>query len=172
MNDETGNGSNPNDEKIKKIFLFSGSVLVCLITGFAGSIFTITGPGSWYAESLVKPVLTPPGYLFGIVWTLLYILMGISLYLLLDSGFEKREVRSAVSFFIVQLVLNFSWSALFFGLKSPVAGMLCILALWIFILLTIMKSYTVSRPAAYLLIPYIAWVTFAACLNGMIVILN
>lgn len=163
---------NPNDERMKKGFLFAGSLLLCLATGWAGSYFTRTGPGSWYAEVLIKPGLTPPGYLFGIVWTILYILMGIFLYLLLTKNLSLNEVRVAIAFFFVQLALNLSWSYLFFGLEDPVAGLLCIIALWIFILATIIASYKIDRRAAYLLVPYILWVTFATFLNWQIVVLN
>jgi len=164
--------SNPNDERIKKGFLLAGSLLICLATGWAGSYFTRTGPGSWYAEVLIKPGLTPPGYLFGIVWTILYILMGICLYLLLTKDRSLNEVRVAIVLFFVQLALNFSWSYLFFGLENPMAGLLCIIALWIFILATIVASYKIDRTAAYLLVPYILWVSFATLLNWQIVVLN
>lgn len=113
---------NPNDNTIQKTLLFTGSVLLCLFTGFAGSIFTVTGSGSWYAEELVKPAVTPPGFLFGIVWTTLYILMGVCLYLLLAKGFGLKEVRIAAALFFIQLILNFGWSFVFFGLESPSAG--------------------------------------------------
>ncbi|MBN1432774.1 MAG: tryptophan-rich sensory protein [Methanomicrobiaceae archaeon] len=163
---------NPNDDKIKKGSLLAGSVLLCLITGGLGSFFTRTGPGTWYAEELIKPELTPPGYLFGIVWTILYILMGICLFLLLTKELNLKEVRIAVAFFFVQLALNLSWSYLFFGLENPVAGLICIILLWIFILATILASYKIDRYAAYLLVPYILWVTFATFLNWQIVVLN
>ncbi|WP_048148021.1 TspO/MBR family protein [Methanolacinia paynteri] len=163
---------NPNDEKIKKGLLFTGSVLVCLATGGLGSIFTKTGQGTWYAEELIKPDLTPPGFVFGIVWTILYILMGISLYLLLARDLKLKEVRIAVSIFLIQLVLNFGWSYLFFGFENPFAGFICIILLWIFILLTIVSSYRVDKNASYLLVPYIIWVTFAAFLNLQILVLN
>ena len=163
---------NPNDEIIKKGGLLTGSVLVCLITGGLGSIFTKTGPGTWYAEELIKPDLTPPGFVFGIVWTILYILMGISLYLLLVRDLKLKEVKIAVSFFLIQLILNFGWSYLFFGLESPLAGFACIILLWIFILATILSSYKIDRNASYLLVPYIIWVTFAAFLNCQILVLN
>jgi tryptophan-rich sensory protein len=164
--------SNPNDERIKKGILLTGSVLLCLATGWAGSYFTETGPGSWYAEVLIKPGLTPPGYLFGVVWTILYILMGICLFFLLIKDLNQKEVRISIAFFFVQLALNLSWSYLFFGLEDPVAGFICIIALWIFILATIIASYNVDRKSAYLLVPYILWVTFAAFLNWQIVVLN
>ena len=164
--------SNPNDEKIKKAGLLAGSVLVCLITGGLGSIFTKTGTGTWYADELIKPDLTPPGFVFGIVWTCLYILMGISLYLLLARDLKSKEVRMAVLFFFIQLALNFSWSYLFFGLENPFAGFLCIILLWIFILLTIVSSYRADKNASYFLVPYILWVTFAAFLNWQILVLN
>ncbi len=171
MKDDKSN-QNPNDELRKKGFLFVGSILICLVIGGSGSFFTETGTGSWYAEELIKPELTPPGFLFGIVWTILYILMGICLYLLLTKDLSSKEVRIAVAFFLIQLVLNFSWSYLFFGLENPFAGLICVILLWIFILATIIASYKIDRRAAYLLVPYILWVTFATFLNWQILILN
>ena len=170
--DENSAIPNQNDERIKKAGLLTGSVLVCLITGGLGSIFTKTGPGTWYAEELIKPDLTPPGFVFGIAWTVLYILMGISLYLLLARDLKLKEVRIAVSFFFIQLTLNFGWSYLFFGLESPLAGFACIILLWVFILLTIVSSYRVNKNVSCLLVPYIIWVTFAAFLNWQILVLN
>lgn len=164
--------SNPNDEKVKTGVLLAGSVLICLFIGGLGSIFTKTGPGTWYAEELVKSELTPPGFVFGIVWTILYILMGICLFLLITKDLKLKEVRIAVSFFFIQLILNLSWSYLFFGLENPLAGFLCIITLWTFILLTIIFSYKVDKRASYLLVPYIIWVTFAAFLNWQIMVLN
>jgi translocator protein len=164
--------SNPNDEKIRTGILLAGSVLVCLFTGGLGSIFTKTGQGTWYAEELIKPELTPPGFVFGIVWTILYILMGVSLFLLVTKDLKLKEVRIAVSLFFIQLILNFSWSYLFFGLEDPLAGFVCIILLWIFILLTILFSYRIDKRASYLLVPYIIWVTFATFLNWQIMVLN
>ncbi|HRY76356.1 MAG TPA: tryptophan-rich sensory protein, partial [Methanoregulaceae archaeon] len=99
-----------------------GFVLLCNILGGLGSIVTITGPGSWYA-SLVKPSFTPPGWVFAPVWITLFTLMGIALYLVWESGRERREVKTALGIFGVQFALNILWSFLFFGMRSPLLGL-------------------------------------------------
>lgn len=147
------------------------AILICLAAGFFGSMVTITGPGSWYSQ-LVKPWFNPPGYLFGPVWTILYILMAIALYLVVKDGLEKPGVKLAAGLFAVQLVLNTLWSFAFFGLESPFLGIVDLVILWIFILATIVAFYRVRKDAAVLMVPYIAWVTFAGVLNYTIMILN
>lgn len=147
------------------------SIIICLAAGFFGSMVTITGPGSWYAQ-LVKPWFNPPGYLFGPVWTALYIIMGIALYLVIVEGMEKPGVKLGAGLFGVQLVLNVLWSYAFFGLESPLFGFIELLILWIFILATIIAFYKVKKIAALLMLPYIAWVTFAGILTYTIMILN
>ena len=147
------------------------SIIICLAAGFLGSFVTITGPGSWYAQ-LEKPWFNPPSFLFGPVWTALYILMGIALYLVLLEGLEKPLVRVGAGLFAIQLVLNAIWSYAFFGLESPFLGFVELVILWIFILATIIIFYRVKRTAAILMVPYIAWVTFAGVLTYTIMILN
>lgn len=98
--------------------------------------------------------------------------MGVCLYLIVTKDLNSKEVRIAVAFFFIQLVLNFSWSYVFFGLENPFAGLICIILLWIFILATIIASYKIDRRAAYLLLPYILWVTFTTFLNWQILALN
>jgi benzodiazapine receptor len=132
---------------------------------------TITGPGSWYA-TLQKPFFTPPGWAFAPVWITLFVLMGTALYLVWESGTGKRDVRAALRIFSVQFALNVIWSFLFFGLESPLLGFIDILLLWVMIVVTIWAFYRVSKSAAYLLIPYIAWVTVATALNGAVYFMN
>jgi tryptophan-rich sensory protein len=132
-------------------------------------VFTTSSIPTWYA-SLIKPSFNPPNWIFGPVWTTLYLLMGISLYLVWIRGAKKN--RTALIWFGSQLALNSIWSILFFGLKSPLSAFIEIIFLWITILITIIYFYKTSKPAAYLLIPYILWVSFAAVLNISIVILN
>ena len=146
-------------------------IIACLVIGFLGSFFTVTGPDSWYA-SIKKPSFNPPNWIFGPVWTLLYILMGISLFLILKQGLATPMVKTAVLIFGAQLVLNLLWSGLFFGLQSPLFAAMEIVLLWVFILLTILYFYPLSKPAAFLLVPYILWVSFATVLNFSIMILN
>ncbi len=147
------------------------SIVVCQIPGILGSIFTVNSISTWYV-SLDKPALVPPDWSFSIVWTLLYLLMGISLYIVWKRGWDQPQIKNAISLFGVQLFLNFLWSYLFFGLRSPEAGIVGIIVLWLSIAASILLFYRISRPAGILLLPYILWVTFAAYLNYSIMILN
>jgi len=147
------------------------AIIVCNLAGILGSLVTVTGEGSWYA-TIQKPPFNPPGFVFGPVWTALYILMGISLYLVWMEGTSRQEVRIALSFFALQLGLNALWSFLFFGLQSPFLGLLEIVMLWIFIVATIIAFFRIQKTSALLLIPYLAWVSFAAFLTYSIWILN
>ncbi|UUX93624.1 TspO/MBR family protein [Methanoplanus endosymbiosus] len=152
--------------------LLAGSVILCYLAGFIGSLFTETGPDSWYQTVLIKPWFTPPGIVFPVVWNILYLLMGISLYLLLSGDAADRRARILTAVFAVQLFLNALWSYLFFGLKSPVSGLICIIVLWLAILYLIVYSWNYNRKVSYLLIPYISWVTIATAINTAVVILN
>jgi tryptophan-rich sensory protein len=147
------------------------SIVICQAAGSIGSIFTAPSIPTWYA-SLVKPLWTPPNWLFAPVWITLFLLMGIALYIVWDKGLEKKETRIAVSVFGVQLVLNALWSIIFFGLQMPFYAFIEIIILWIAILVTIIKFYQISRPAAAVLLPYIIWVTIASALNYYVWILN
>jgi len=146
------------------------SILVCLGAGFLGSIFTSSSVGGWYL-TIKKPPFNPPNWVFAPVWTLLYILMGISVYLILKNKIDKK-VKIGLIFFSVQLILNVLWSIIFFGLKNPLIAFLDISLLWIFVLVTILKFWKIDKRASYLLIPYLSWITFAAVLNFSIYILN
>jgi tryptophan-rich sensory protein len=144
---------------------------ICMLFAFAGSLFT-PEPGSWYYTTLRKPSWNPPDWLFPPVWTLLFIMMGIALSLVLNHGIDKKEVRNGAALFAFQLVLNLGWSASFFGLRSPLAGLMVILLLWLAIVGTIVRFARVSNAASTLLIPYLAWVSFASYLNFTILMLN
>ncbi|MBP1908690.1 tryptophan-rich sensory protein [Methanolobus bombayensis] len=126
---------------------------------------------TWYAY-LQKPELVPPNWSFSIVWTILYLLMGFSLYLVWKKGWDVPKVKTAISIFAVQLFFNFLWSFLFFGLQFPELGLAGITVLWLLILVNIVQFYSLSKPAGILLVPYILWVSFAAYLNYAIMILN
>jgi translocator protein len=149
----------------------AAAILFCLLTGSVGSLVTITGPGSWYA-GLQKPFFVPPGWVFAPVWITLFVLLGIALYLVWESGTERREVRMALGIFGIQFTFNAIWSFLFFGLESPLLGFMDIILLWGMIVITIRTFYPVQKSAAYLLLPYIAWVTLAMVLNGAIYFMN
>ena len=147
------------------------AILICQMAGLIGSIFTASSIPTWYA-GLEKPFFSPPNWVFAPVWITLYTLMGISLYLIWERGPSKENVKSALLAFSGQLVLNSIWSIVFFGLQSPFYGLLLIVFLWFLILLTILKFYKLSKKAAYLLLPYILWVSFATILNFYIWVLN
>ncbi len=148
-----------------------GSLLLCNCAGLLGSLFTTTGPGSWYS-TLIKPAFNPPAWIFAPVWTLLYILMGISLYLVIMEGIKGRDVRIPLLVFTIQLILNILWSYAFFGLESTFFGLLVIILLWISIVATMILFYPVRKAAAWLLVPYILWVSFATLLTYTIYSLN
>ena len=147
------------------------SLLLPLSAGWIGSIFTMPAIDSWYRE-LVKPSFTPPDAVFGPVWIALYLLMGVSLYLVWREGATVPRVNFAIGIFGVQIILNTLWSVIFFGVENPGGGLFIIGFLWIAILANIFAFTRISKVAAYLLIPYLAWVSFAAVLNFEIWILN
>ncbi len=154
--------------KIIKLII---SLIICQLAGLIGSIFTSPSIGTWYA-TINKPSFTPPSWIFGPVWIFLFLLMGISLYLVWENGFKSRENKMALNLFMIQLILNTFWSIIFFGLHSPIFAFIEIILLWIVILFTMLRFYRISKTASYLLIPYIIWVTFAAFLNLSIVLIN
>ncbi len=147
------------------------SVIGCELVGVLGTPFTISAIPTWYA-TLNKPSFAPPNWIFGPVWTLLYLMMGVAFYLIWKQGWKKKKVRTAGMFFLAQLALNFFWSPVFFGLRAPLLGLIVIVAMWALIVMTMKKFYPLSRLAFYLLVPYLLWVSFATILNAAIVILN
>ena len=155
-----------NFSDMKKLIF---SIFICLFAGFIGSFFTSPTIPTWYA-TLQKPTFAPPNWVFFPVWTALFIMMGISLFLVWQK--EDKKVKTALIIFAGQLVLNALWSVAFFGFRSPLLGLMEIIILWIAILATILSFKNVSRTAAYLLIPYILWVSFAAFVNFSIWRLN
>ncbi len=161
----------PSSGWVRSPLKLLAAIVICNLAGIIGSLVTTTGEGSWYA-AIEKPPFNPPGFVFGPVWTTLYILMGISLYLIWMEGTGRREVRLALIFFSTQLVLNALWTFLFFGLQSPFLGLVEIIILWLFIVATIVAFYRINKTAAFLMVPYLAWVTFAAFLTYSIWILN
>ena len=156
--------------KIKWFELIS-AIIICNLAGFIGSFATSSSVSTWY-QTLNKPFFNPPNWVFAPVWTTLFILMGIALYLIWIKGFKKKEVKEAVSIFGIQLGFNILWSYLFFGLRNPLLAFIEIMILWLAILFMIIYFYKVNKTAAYMQIPYILWVSFAAMLNLSIVLLN
>ena len=159
------------DGKIRDILKLIISIVACQCAGLVGSMFTMSAIPTWYA-TLEKPPFTPPNWLFAPAWGTLYLLMGISAFIVWRKGLENRWVRGALIVFLIQLILNALWSVVFFGLESPLYGIVVIVALWIAILFTILKFLKISRTAGVLLLPYILWVSFAAVLNISIWVLN
>ena len=147
------------------------SLAICFAAEGLGGLFTAQSVGAWYL-TLQKPAFTPPGWLFGPVWTLLYFMMGIALYLIWKRAEAGAEGRGALMLFALQLLLNVAWSAVFFGRQSPLGGLLIIVALWLTLALTIWRFRQISPLAAGLLVPYLAWISFAAVLNFAIWRLN
>jgi translocator protein len=146
------------------------SFLLPFLAGAIGSLATYPAIPTWYA-SLIKPSWNPPNFLFGPVWTILYILMGVSFYLVISQK-KNKMVRLAIQPYYVQLILNTLWSIVFFGFKDLYLALINIAFLWIFIVLTILDFYKVKKLAAYLMIPYLLWVSFAAFLNLTVYLLN
>ena len=157
--------------KFRSLYRLAITIFISEFAGIIGSIFTFSAIPTWYS-TLVKPDINPPSWIFGPVWTTLYILMGISAFLIWEKGLDRKDTRTALWAFGIQLILNSSWSIIFFGLHNPGWAFLNIIVLWLTILLTMILFYKISRPAMYLLIPYILWVTFASYLNYSIWILN
>lgn len=147
------------------------SLLICQLAGVIGSMFTSSSVLTWY-PMLIKPAYTPSGQIIGLVWIVLFTLMGISLFIVWREGRGKPEVNFALFIFAAQLIVNVLWSAAFFGLKSPFDGMIVIAILWALILITTFRFWQINRTAALLLVPYILWVSFAAFLNYRIWRLN
>ena len=147
------------------------AVALSELAGIIGSVFTIPSISTWYA-TLVRPALNPPAWVFGPVWTVLYTLMGVAAFLVWKKGLEHRDVKIALGIFLGQLVLNTLWSIIFFGLHNPGAAFVEIIFLWLAIFATIVAFARISKPAAWLLVPYLAWVSFAVYLNYAIWILN
>jgi translocator protein len=149
---------------IKNILKFLITIIISELAGIVGAIFTTPSIPSWYS-TLTKPALTPPAWVFGPVWTILFALMGIAAFLVWRNGWNKKEVKVALAIFIFQLILNTFWSIIFFGSHDPATAFIEIIALWLAIIVTIIEFHRVSKWAAYLLLPYIIWVSFAAYLN-------
>lgn len=159
------------DSKGSGIGKLAASILIVFIVGFLGSLATTTELATWYL-TLTKPVWNPPNWAFGSIWTTLYILMGIALYLVWREGLYRRQVKIALIVFAVQLFLNFLWSVIFFTFHSILGALLSIIILWISIVTNIIIFYRISKPAGIILLPYLIWVSIATYLNYSIYILN
>jgi tryptophan-rich sensory protein len=147
------------------------SIALCLLAGLLGSFVTADSVSTWYAE-LSRPSFTPPGWAFGVVWPILYVMMGISAFLVWNAGIAKKQVKTALAIFAVHLLLNALWTPIFFGLHMLLLALVEIILLWLALLTTIFYFRKISKPAALLLVPYILWLTFAVTLNAAFYLLN
>jgi translocator protein len=151
--------------------VLAGFIILSQLAGVLGALFTFEAIPSWYAY-LEKPSFSPPSWVFGPVWTALYLLMGIAAYLVWERREENEGAKQALYLFGAQLALNSAWSIGFFGLRSPLIGMVIIVLLWLMIVGTLRAFTRVSATAGNLLVPYLAWVSFASLLNAAILVLN
>src|SRR3989304_8924061 len=156
---------------MKKALGILAFVLVCELAGGIGSVFTTPSIPGWY-EGLAKPAFNPPGWVFAPVWTILYAMMGLSAYLVYEKGPRRNEVRKALAVFAGQLLLNTLWSIVFFEAHMILGAVVVIVLLWVMILASIWLFSRISQAAAYLLVPYILWVSFATVLNISLYVLN
>ncbi|MBR4868827.1 MAG: tryptophan-rich sensory protein [Clostridia bacterium] len=149
------------------------TLIICLAIplGVGGLSALLTSKGMTSFEQVNQPPLSPPGWLFPVVWTLLYLFMGIASYLVIESGYPARS-KTAFTVYGVQLVFNFVWSIIFFTLQAYWVAFIWLIALWLLILLNIVLFYRLNKKAGYLLIPYLLWVTFAGYLNAAVAVLN
>lgn len=158
--------------KVGRLLKALGFVALCeLGGGVLGSIFTLSSLPIWYA-ALHKPWFAPPGSVIGIIWTVLYAMMGIAAFLIWESRRPKKLVTCAKAAFSIQLLINIAWSGIFFGLRSIAGGLVAIVAMWVMIAATILLFYKIDRRAAWLMVPYLVWVTIAGALNFFIWRLN
>ena len=150
--------------KTMKIIAIIIWIVISFLPGVVGQLATGPAIPAWYA-TLIRPPIAPPNWLFGPVWTLLYLSMGIAAGLVWNRGIGDKRVRFAITIFAIQLILNSLWSFLFFGWHWLHVAFIEIVILWLFILYTSIKFYALSKPAGLILIPYLLWVSFASVLN-------
>ena len=157
--------------KTRNVIKFFVAVVVSQLAGAVGALFTVSSVSTWYTE-LTKPAFTPPGWIFGPVWTMLYLLMGVAAFLVWKEGWSRNGVRLALGLFLLQLALNALWSVIFFGRNFVVWAFIEIILLWLAILSTALSFRRISRTAFWLMLPYLLWVSFAGYLNISIWLLN
>ena len=157
---------------MNKITRILGVVVTCLVIGYFSGMVTRSSVTTWF-PTLIKPSFNPPSWVFAPVWSILFVMMGVAAGLVWDRIEAEREaVKKALIFFAIQLGLNALWSYLFFGLRNPMLAGLEIIVLWLMIFETYIQFVKINKIAGYLLLPYLAWVSFASVLNGSIWWLN
>ena len=150
-----------------KVLVFS--FLIVFAIAFSGSLFTAPNTDTeWYNS--IRPEITPPNWVFPIVWNILFILIALSLYFSWISAKNKKAKRKIIMVFGINFILNIFWSILYFGLKNPFLALIEIFFLWSSIMLMVYVVYNINRKAGYLLIPYLLWVSFAIVLNYLSVV--
>lgn len=154
---------------MRKAFTIIIPIMVCFLVGLSASYFQADAIKNWY-PTLIKPALTPPNIVFPIAWSIIYVCMGISIGLIINSTFERR--RFFIKAFLFQLFFNFTWSICFFYLENPLIGFINIILLDIFVINYTIKSYSVNKASSMLFVPYVIWILFATYLNGFIMIYN
>ena len=158
--------------KAIQIFKFIFALTLCFAASGLGAMFvTDDSLTNWYSQ-LQKPNIAPPNWVFGPIWTILYLLMGISVFLVWNKGLEYPKVKLAIGLFLIQLTLNALWTPIFFGFHLILLALIDIILLFIAILVTLLVFKTISFSASMLLLPYLIWVAYAAILNGAICYLN
>ena len=153
---------------MKKAKPYIFSILLALTVGGLSALSTANNMNIY--DKIVSPPLSPPGWLFPVVWTILFILMGISAAMIFTSDSVQKD--DALFIYAVSLVLNFTWSIFFFNMQAFIVAFIILIALWLSIILTIIKYYKINKAAAWLQLPYLLWVTFAGYLNFAIILLN
>jgi tryptophan-rich sensory protein len=157
--------------KLRDLLQLLAAIIICQLAGAIGTLFTLPSIGAWYSL-LEKPFFTPPNWVFGPVWISLYTLMGIAVFIIWKNGTKQKENKTALTFFRLQLILNATWSIVFFGMQNILLGLINIVFLWILILLTTIRFYKIDSRAGYIMIPYLLWVSLATALNAFLFILN
>jgi len=156
---------------MKKYIQAIGFIILCQAAGIIGSVFTMEAIPNWY-QTIEKPMFNPPNWIFGPVWTLLFTLMGIAMYLVFKKAWPKREAKLALGFFTVHLVVNTMWSVIFFNWHELGLALAVIILMWLMIATSIYLFKKIQPLAGWLLVPYILWVSFATILNASIWLLN
>lgn len=156
---------------MKKFFQVIGFIILCQTAGIIGSLFTISAIPTWYL-TLQKPVFNPPNWIFGPVWTVLFTLMGISMFVIYKAAWPKKSAKIALTFFTLHLVVNTMWSIIFFNWHELGWALAVIILLWLMIAWSIYLFKQIKPLASWLLFPYLLWVSFATILNASIWFLN
>lgn len=160
----------PAHSPVQRIAYAAVSVAIAQSAGLIGTVFTVSAIPTWY-RTLDKPVFAPPNWVFAPVWTILYTLMGIASFLIWEKR-DRRDVRDTLLLYAAHLALNALWSVLFFGLENPGLAFIEIVLMWVTLGVTMIRFHRIKPLAAYLLVPYLLWVSFAAILNFGIWLLN